>query len=337
MAKLFYVDEELPGISRRRAGKGWAYFDCDGNRITDRDEIDRLNALAVPPAYKKVWLCPHPHGHIQATGYDDKGRKQYRYHEEFRAQREAEKYEGLAEFGRKLPDIRSRVEQDLATGELDKTAVVAAVVRLLDLGKVRIGSRAYARENKSYGATTLHRNHATLGHSRVRLQYRAKSGKQRELTINDGSLARLVRRCQDLPGQHLFQYLDAKGERHPVGSGDVNDYIHETMGAEFSAKHFRTWGASALAFEVLARAGDKDITLDYLLDPVAQALGNTPAISRKSYVHPALIDVCKEGAPGYFGGLQLPRKTKYLSRYERGLIAFLEELAESVAPAKKAA
>lgn len=337
MAKLVYVDDNLPGISRRRYGKGWGYFDADGERIADEDEIARLNALAVPPAWKDVWLCASSNGHIQATGYDEKGRKQYRYHEDFRARREAEKYEQCVDFGRKLPLIRARVEEDLGHKESDRDGVLAAVVRLLDLGKVRIGNSIYAKRNRSYGATTLRKSHAEAPRSRIRLEYRAKSGKRRSLVINDGSLARMVRRCQDLPGQHLFQYLDEAGERHAVSSCDVNDYIRETMGGDFTAKHFRTWGASAMAFEILAKAGDKDINLADMLDPVSEALGNTPAISRQSYVHPLLVDLCKEGAPEYFGGLRLPRKTKYLSRYERGLIEFLEELSEKAAPRKKAA
>lgn len=337
MVRLVYVDDDQPGISRQRHGKGWCYHDTDGERITDEGEVERLNGLAVPPAWKNVWLCPKPHGHIQATGYDEKGRKQYRYHEDFRARREAEKYERCVDFGRKLPLIRARVEKDLAEHGPDRDGVLAAIVRLLDLGKVRIGNAAYARQNRSYGATTLRKTHARAPRSRIRLEYRAKSGRQRSLVINDGSLARMVRRCQDLPGQHLFQYLDADGKRHAVSSCDVNDYIRELTGDDFTAKHFRTWGASAQAFEILAKAGDKDITLSDMLDPISDALGNTPAISRQSYVHPALVDLCKQGAPEYFGGLRLPRNTKYLSRYERGLIEFLETLPERTASRKKAA
>lgn len=337
MPKIVYVDDDLPGISRRRAGRGWVYCDADGKRITDRSEIDRLNALAVPPAYRDVWLCPSPQGHIQATGYDEKDRKQYRYHEEFRARREAAKYDGCVDFGRKLPLLRARVLADMGDGSPTKDAVLAAVVRLLDLGKLRIGNRDYAQTNKSFGATTLCDRHAEFPRGKLRLDFRAKSGKDRHIVIEDADLARMVRRCRDIPGQQLFQYLDEEGGRHPIGSADVNDYIRETMGGDFTAKHFRTWGVSALAFEQLADAGGKPLALNALLDPVAEMLGNTPAISRKSYVHPALIELCKDGAPDYFGGLQLPRKTKYLSRHERGLIAFLDELAEPAETAKKAA
>ncbi|MBC7987549.1 MAG: DNA topoisomerase IB [Sphingomonadaceae bacterium] len=337
MPRLAYVDDSLPGISRRKRGRYWQYFDAKGERIADREEIDRLNRLAVPPAYSDVWLCPSPHGHIQATGYDDRGRKQYRYHADFRAAQDAAKYERCVDFGRALPLIRARVECDLASRAPTREAVLAAIVRLLDAGHVRIGNREYAEANKSFGATTLRDRHARFAGSRLMLEYKAKSGKMRRLTINDRSLARMVKRCQDLPGQQLFQYLDADGVRRAVGSAEVNDYIREAMGGDFTAKHFRTWGASVIAFIALADAGDAPLSLAALLEPVAEALGNTPAIARKSYVHPALLELCKAGARAQFGGLTLPRATKYLSRHERGLIAFLDQLAERAGASARAA
>ena len=325
---LCFVDDALPGITRRRCGRGWAYQDHRGDRITDRAEIDRLNAVALPPAYRDAWFCPSANGHIQATGYDEKGRKQYRYHLDFRAQQDAEKYGRCVDFGRALPLLRARVAGDLAESKPGRDTVIAAIVRLLDLGRVRVGNEAYAQANESFGATTLRNAHARLSGSKLRLSYRAKSGKQQTLTIEDKSLARIVRRCQDLPGQHLFQWLDAEGEPHPVGSADVNAYIREATGGDFSAKHFRTWGASVIAFQTLADAGPAGLTLKSMLEPVAAALGNTPAISRKSYVHPALIELARPGLDA-FAGLKLPRATKYLSRAERGLIDFLAEVAES--------
>ena len=328
MSNLVYVDDDLPGITRRGHGTGWSYTDPDGEKIADRAEIDRLNALGVPPAWRDVWLCPSPNGHIQATGYDDKGRKQYRYHEDFRAEREAEKYEQCVDFGRKLPLIRARVAADMEEKALDRDTVLASVVRLLDLGKVRIGNRRYMKNNKSFGATTLRERHVEVGRKTIRLEFRAKSGKQRRVTIDDRSLAKVVRKSQDLPGQALFQYLDSDGERHAVGSSDVNAYIRDAMGEDFTAKHFRTWGASARAFESLAEAGSESITLAEMLEPVAAMLGNTPAITRNSYVHPRLIELCKSGAPDYFSERRLPRKTKYLSRYERGLIELLDNPAK---------
>jgi DNA topoisomerase-1 len=323
LARIVYSDDGAPGITRKKVRHGWGYWDAKGNRVTDRDEIDRLNAIGLPPAYTDAWFCPRPNGHIQAVGWDEKGRKQYRYHNDFREAREAEKYELCAEFGRRLPKLRKKVEQDLRHRKMDKARAVAAVVRLLDLGFVRIGSEAYVKSNKSYGATTLRKRHADVDGRVLKLQYKAKSGKLRQMSVADGSLIRFVRRCQDLPEQHLFAWLDEDGEAHPVTSSDVNDYIHAAMGQDFTAKNFRTWGASVLAFEALAGA-KRDISLKTMLEPVTEALGNTPAIARKSYVHPRLIDLAKNGQAAFREALTLPRKTKYLSRAERGLIAFLE-------------
>ncbi len=330
---LVYVDDSLPGISRRKLKLGWAYYDAGGMRITDREEIDRLNGVGMPPAYVDCWFCPSPHGHIQATGYDDKGRKQYRYHPDFRAWREAEKYDQCAAFGRALPLLRARIEHDLAISGVGYERAVAAVVRLLDVAKVRVGNEAYAKANKSFGATTLRMRHANLDGRKLRLLYRAKSGKQRDVTITDKALLKFVRKMQDLPGQHLFQYLDEDGSIHPVTSSDVNDYIREATGGAFTAKHFRTWGASVLAFEHLVEGGAPNVKA--ICAAAAEALGNTPAIARKSYIHPSLIDLCK-GATGMHG-IILPRRTKYLSRGERGLIAFLEALGEEAVPMLKEA
>lgn len=334
---LCYVDDALPGITRRRQGRYFAYYDPDGKRISDRDEIDRLNKIRLPPAYRDAWLCPSPHGHIQAIVYDDKGRKQYRYHPEFRAAQDADKYGLCADFGRALPLIRARVENDLASRALDKDTVVAAVVRLLDLGRVRVGNEGYARANRSFGATTLRNRHAAVRGQRLSLEYRGKSGKMQRLTIEDGRLSRLVRRCQDLPGQHLFEYVDGEGAVHPVTSSDVNDYLRETAGGAFTAKHFRTWGASVLAFKALVDRDGPPATLKTMLETVSHALGNTPAIARKSYVHPALIELAQAGDGDALCAVRLPRATKYLSGAERGLIAFLDTLAASEATKAQAA
>lgn len=322
---LCYVDDNMPGITRRRRGKTWHYFDPEGRRITDEAEIARLNKLGVPPAYRKVWFCPYPEGHLQATGIDERGRKQYRYHDEFRAFREAHKYDRCIHFGHALPKLRARVEEDLALPGLCKQRILAAIVRLLDIGHVRVGNEGYAQENDSYGATTLRTEHGEVRGGKLKLEYRGKSGKLQKLVIEDKSLARIVRRCQDLPGQHLFQYVGHDGEPHRVGSGDVNAYIREAMDDDFSAKHFRTWGASVIAFEtIVACDPDEGLTLKELLEPVACALGNTPAISRKSYVHPLLIERVKEGRIDDIAGRCLPRPMKYLSPIERGLLEFLE-------------
>jgi DNA topoisomerase I len=320
---ITYHDDSEPGITRRKVRHGWGYWNAAGNRITDRDEIDRLNKIGLPPAYRDAWFCPDPNGHIQAVGWDEKGRKQYRYHAAFREAREAAKYDRCSCFGRALPKLREHVEEDLARRDLSKARAVAAVVRLLDTEHIRVGNEGYAKENESFGATTLRTQHAELKGNVIRLEFKAKSGKMRQMRVTDKSLLRFVKKCQDLPGQHLFRYLGEDGATHPVSSGDVNDYIRDAMGDGFTAKHFRTWGASVIAFQTLAEA-DHDISLKTLLGPVTAELGNTPAIARKSYVHPALLALVKEGQASFRENLRLPRTTRWLSRYERGLIDFLE-------------
>ncbi|UVO52736.1 DNA topoisomerase IB [Sphingomonas sp. SUN039] len=320
---IVYVDPEMPGITRRKLKHGWAYTDAKGSRIADRDEIDRLNRIALPPAYVDAWFCPSPHGHIQAIGYDAKGRRQYRYHPDFRATREAEKYDRCSDFGRALPLLRARVEHDLSGRPTARETVLAAIVRLLDIGRVRVGNEAYARSNRSFGATTLRSRHASVKGSKLSLQYRAKSGVLRKLTLTDRGLLRVVRRVQDLPGQNLFQYLDDDGAPCPVGSADVNAYIKEATGDDFTAKHFRTWSASVIALEqVIAscKSGIRPKLVDVLL-PVAEALGNTPAIARKSYVHPRVLGLCEAGPSPE----KLPRSTRWLAPAERALIALLDD------------
>lgn len=321
-ARLVFVDDSLPGITRRRAGKGWRYFDAAGVPLTDREEVDRLNAVALPPAYRDAWFCPASNGHILATGYDDKGRKQYRYHPDFRAAREAEKFDGCVAFGKLLPLVRQRVEADLALSALSLERAVASVVRLLDTGGIRVGNEAYAKANRSFGATTLRMRHADLKGQTLKLRFKAKSGKTCEMKVSDRSLARFVKRMHDLPGQHLFQYLDDAGEPRPVTSSDVNAYLRETMGEDFTAKHFRTWHASVLGFELLTGARG-EMTLKEMMEQVSQRLSNTPAIARKSYVHPEVIALV-ERQEEWRKGLTLPRRSRWLSRAERGLIAFLE-------------
>lgn len=327
--KIVFSDDAAPGITRRKVGRHWGYWDADGQRITDRDEIDRLNAIALPPAYTRAWFCPHPGGHIQAVGWDAKGRKQYRYHPDFRAAQEIAKYDRCAEFGAALPLIRQRVAADLAKHSMTRERAVAAVVRLLDQTHIRVGNEAYARANRSFGATTLRKHHARTSGATVRLRFRGKGGVARECALTDRALARFVRACHDLDDQHLFAWLDDAGDAHPVTSTDVNDYIRAATGEDFTAKHFRTWAASVVAFEALATA-DHDLSLRAMLEPVTQQLGNTPAIARKSYVHPALIELTRNGQAAFRKAVRMPRKTRWLSRVERGLIAFLERGASSM-------
>jgi DNA topoisomerase I len=330
---LCYVDDTLPGITRKRRGRYWMYFDAAGKRISDREEIDRLNAIGMPPAYERCWFCPMPDGHIQAIGYDARGRRQYRYHPDFRAHKENEKYERLAAFAAALPRLRAKVEEDIAGKAISPDTVVAAIIRLIDATHMRVGNEEYAKDNKSFGATTLRNRHARVQSGRLTLCYAGKHGIRRTATVSDRNLARIARRTQDLPGQHLFECVDSEGNVRPVSSNDVNAYIKDATGEEFTAKDFRTWGASVIAFEEMAKCGDgPSIDLKSMIEPVAEALGNTPAISRKSYVHPALVEAAKDAR--VFGPRKLPRATKYLSGCERGLIEFLEALPAEQAKTK---
>ncbi len=334
--RIVYCADSEAGITRKKVRHGWGYWDAAGKRITDRDEIDRLNSVGLPPAYRDAWYCPKPNGHIQAVGWDEKGRKQYRYHPDYRSKQDAAKYDGCSSFGRKLPKLRAQVEADLKLPGLSREKAVAAVVRLLDAGHIRVGNEGYVKSGNSFGATTLRNRHAKVAGTSLKLKFKAKSGKERVMTITDRSLSRFVKKCQDLPGQHLFQWLDDEGEPHPVSSSDVNEYIRTAMDDEFTAKHFRTWGASVLAFEALIEA-DADIGLNTMLEPVTEALGNTPAIARKSYVHPLLIRIVKDGDQSALRARALPRETTHLSRAERGLIALLESGAKEKRGLKLAA
>lgn len=324
-ARLRYVEGEEPGYTRRRRGKGWQYLTARGRPVRSPAVIARLEALALPPAYSDAWYARDAAAHLQATGIDARGRKQYRYHPEFRAAREGDKFARCLAFGAALPAIRRAVERDLGQRDLVKTRVVAAVVRLLDRGKVRVGNTEYAKTNKSFGATTLRNRHARVSAARVLLDYVGKSGIRHRIGIADARLARLVRRCRDLPGQELFQYVGADGALHPVSSQDVNDWLRDNgglgEGEGFSAKHFRTWGASVIAFEALARAGGRT-ALKPLLAEVAERLGNTPAVARKSYVHPRIIEAALDPPQRDW---RLPRASRWLTRGERGLINFLSE------------
>jgi DNA topoisomerase-1 len=321
---LRHSSDAEPGYTRKRMGRYWAYFDSDGKRITDRDEIERLTAIGLPPAYEKAWFCADPNGHLQATGVDARGRKQYRYHVDFRQKRESAKYEGLLEFGKSLSKLRRRVEGDLKRRDLSREAVLAAVVRLLDTEHIRIGNEQYAKENKSFGATTLRRRHLKRTGHGLMMRFTGKHGIVHEVKITDTNLKRICKRCQELPGQMLFQYVNGDGEPKPITSTDVNDYIRDATGADFTAKHFRTWSASVIALEqMLKKAEDARISVKTVVEPVAEALGNTPAISRKSYVHPKLLDAVKEDPRDPLAGMERPRGRKRLSTAEVALLEFL--------------
>ena len=322
-AHLIHVDDALPGITRERVGDEWRYRDAEGHAIEDEEEVTRLNAIALPPAYVDAWYSPSPDGHILATGYDDKGRKQYRYHPDFRAHQEAKKFEGVSLFGRTLPLIRSRVEKDLAARDTGHDRAVAAIVRLLDEGHIRIGNDTYAKANKSYGASTLTMRHTELDGEHLTFRYLGKSSKEQEVEVDDPALARFVEDMSDLPGQRLFQWCEDGGEPHAVHSHDVNEYLRETSGEAFTAKSFRTWAASVVAFTTLA-TGTGDLSIKAVAEAASDDLGNTPTIARNSYIHPAVVALAASDERSWRERLKLPRKTKWLSRYERGLIAFVE-------------
>lgn len=295
-AGLVYVSDAKPGITRRRAGHGWAYTDAKGNRITDRDVIDRLNALAIPPAYTDVWICPNKRGHLQATGRDAKGRKQYRYHEKFREVRDGTKYEHMIDFAHALPCIRERIDADMRKRGLPREKVLATVVHLLETTMIRVGNVDYAKQNESYGLTTLEDQHVDVAGSELRFHFKGKSGKTWKLKVKDRRVARIVKASQELPGEHLFQYLDDAGEQREVTSGDVNEYLKEIAGAAVTAKDFRTWTGTVLAALALAASDEVETptaakrAVKAAIETVASRLGNTPTVCRKCYVHPAVID-----------------------------------------------
>ena len=294
---LRFWSDDRPAIARRRRGRGFAYFDPDGRPVRDAGTLERIRRLAVPPAWTEVRICPFDDGHLQATGRDARGRKQYRYHAAFRARREAAKFDRLAEFGRRLPALRARVEADLARPGLPREKVLAGIVRLLELTLVRVGNEEYARLNRSFGLTTLRGRHASVRGGSIRFRFRAKGGAIREVGLRDRRLARLVMRCQDLPGQDLFQYLDDDGTPHPVSSDDVNDYLRGAARIDVTAKTFRTWAATVLAHRAL-RSRSADVEhgpsgrngVVEAMRVVAERLGNTPAVARRSYVHPRIIE-----------------------------------------------
>ena len=295
---LRHSSDDTPGIRRRRRGKGFSYRNDNGQTVSSRAERERLANLAIPPAYRDVWICPSPHGHLQATGRDARGRKQYLYHPDWRTARDETKFNRMVAFGSALPRVRAAVTRDLAQpagAPVSQPAVTAALVRLLDTTMVRVGNDEYARTNKSYGLTTLRKRHAALTGDKLRLTFRGKSGVEHEVALKDKRVARIVQGCQALPGQELFKYLDDAGQLHSVGSAEVNDYLRAASGGDFTAKDFRTWHASALLlalFTQLDETAQEAITATVangLIAEVALLLGNTVAVCRKSYIHPAVL------------------------------------------------
>lgn len=330
-ARLRYVTDEMPGIRREKRGEHFTYVAPDGSTIGDEKELARIKALAVPPAYTDVWICPVPNGHLQATARDARGRKQYRYHKRWRETRDENKYERMLAFAQALPKIRKRIESDLALPGLPREKVLATIVQLLETTAIRVGNDEYARENNSFGLTTLRNKHAKVDGATVRFAFRGKSGVRHALDLRDRRLARIIRQCQDLPGQQLFEYADEDGTTHAIDSADVNDYIREVSGDEFSAKDFRTWAGTVTCAVLLVSdtveetVADRKQRLVAVIKDVAKRLGNTPAICRKCYVHPAIVDTYLE--QGRLAPVRALRSRDGLTSEELFTLALLQERA----------
>jgi DNA topoisomerase I len=305
---LVYVSDAEPGIARKRNGTAFRYLGPNGRQITAERTLDRIRRLAIPPAYTQVWICRQERGHLQATGRDARRRKQYRYHAQWRTTRDSGKFSRMIDFGARLPQLRRRLKQDLALSGLPKNKVLAVVVTLLDETLIRVGNEEYARTNNSYGLTTLRDKHVTfLRDGRASFSFRGKSGRKHEVVLDDRRLARIIRHCQQLPGQQLFQYVDDDGRRQPIDSGMVNDYLREAMGGNgegFTAKDFRTWGATVRAISFLSCHTRTEPLSERAFNScvastakhVAEALGNTPAVCRKSYINPLVFVAWRTGA-----------------------------------------
>jgi DNA topoisomerase-1 len=327
-AGLTYVGDHEPGLRRIPSELGFDYVDAAGSRVDDPDDLERIRRLAIPPAWTEVWICADPAGHIQATGRDKRGRKQYRYHPRWREHRDAAKYDRMAAFGRALPRLRAQVDKDLGKRGMPREKVLAAVVRLLELTLIRVGNDEYAKQNRSFGLTTLRKRHVDVHGAGVVFEFRGKSGKQHRTLLHDARLARVIRGCDELPGQRLFQYVGEDGGTHVVSSHDVNAYIHAAVGDNFTAKDFRTWAGSLLAAQMLAaceraesQTQHKHLVAD-CVKRVASRLGNTPAVCRSSYIHPEVIAAYADDRlrSGFRRCLEHPETC------ERAMLRFLRQL-----------
>ncbi|HEX8232582.1 MAG TPA: DNA topoisomerase IB [Caulobacteraceae bacterium] len=335
-AGLSYVNDHDPGIRRLKAGKGFTYKDTEGRTVKDFATLDRIKSLVIPPAWTDVWICPDPDGHIQATGRDQRGRKQYKYHPRWRETRDETKYGRMAAFGRVLPRLRKRVEADLSLRGLPKEKVLAAIIRVMEMTLIRVGNDEYAKANKSYGLTTLRDKHVKFQGSSAVFEFTGKSGKTHRTGIRDRRLARIVKACQDIPGQRLFQYIDSEGQRHAVTSADVNAYIRQATRGPFTAKDFRTWAGTLYCAGRLVEAGAADSptaakrVIAACVKETAGQLGNTPAVCRSSYVHPKVFDHYTEGvlADGFRARGGDP---------EKALLKFLDRLAQEAEVTAQAA
>ncbi|MBQ5950230.1 DNA topoisomerase IB [Massilia sp. ST3] len=353
-AGLRYVHDDKPGIRREPAGDGFRYLDAKGEPVDDETTLGRIKSLAIPPAWTEVWICPQANGHLQATGRDAKGRKQYRYHPKWRATRDEVKYERMLKFGQALPAIRAEVDRALGLPGLPREKVLATIIYLLEATMMRVGNEEYARTNKSFGLTTLRNRHVKVDGSEVEFRFRGKSGVYHKVKVQDRRLARIIARARDLPGQELFQYVDEQGETHSIDSSDVNDYLRTITGEDYTAKDFRTWSGTVLAalalqeFEKFDSEAQAKKNIVRAIESVAEKLGNTPSICRKCYVHPAVLDAYLEGTVLEVlrerTEQELTEDLHALQPEEAAVVAMLQqrlrheqELAASRPPAKPAA
>jgi DNA topoisomerase-1 len=301
-ARLRYVTDQMPGIRRHRSGKGFVYVTPDSKITRDPDELGRFKSLAIPPAWRDVWICPLAHGHLQATGRDARKRKQYRYHPRWHEVRDENKYDRMLGFAKKLPAIRRKVAQDLGLPGLPREKVLATVVRLLETSMIRVGNQEYKRQNNSFGLATLHNHHVNVSGSSIRFEFRGKSGVRHLVDLDDRRLAKIIQQCRDLPGHELFQYIGDDGERYAIDSADVNDYLRQIAGEEFSSKDFRTWAGTVLAaralgeFHSVDKKAQRKKNILQAIEVVAKKLGNTKAVCRKCYIHPAVIESYTDGS-----------------------------------------
>lgn len=332
IADLHYVLDSEPGIQRKRHGKGFSYLDVDGKVIRDPKKRARFESLAIPPAWTEVWICPDPDGHIQATGRDEKGRKQYIYHPRWLEVSATHKFDRMAAFGEALPKIREVTDSHLRQSEISREKVLAVVVRLLELTLIRIGNREYARQNKSYGLTTMRDKHVTVEGKTIHFEFKGKSGVKHAIDLQDKRLAKAVKACQEIPGQILFQYYDEEGSPRPIGSADVNAYLREITGEDFTAKDFRTWGASALAVALFCDLPicEKDVEqkkqITSAVKEVAHQLGNTAAVCRNYYIHPAVVEAYQTGKLGAILEKQQEPESPYgLQPYEAALLEIIQK------------
>jgi DNA topoisomerase-1 len=334
-AGLTYTDPHRPGITRKRSGKSFQYFSAKGKRIKDAQTISRINALVIPPAYHDVWINPNPRGHIQAMGKDDRGRTQYRYHPRWREVRDLSKYDHILVFAKALPRIRSKIRRDLKLDELPKEKVLATVVKLLETTLIRIGNDEYARDNKSYGLTTIHNKHVDVTGSKIHFEFRGKSGIEHVVDIQDKRLAKVIKKCQDLPEQDLFEYVNEDGSRHSISSSDVNEYLQLISGQDFTAKDFRTWAGTVLAatalqeFEAFDSETQAKKNVVSAIESVAKKLGNTRAVCRECYIHPVVLDTYLEGGLARSlrrsAAQKLARSSRSLHPQEAAVMAMLQE------------